>query len=101
MDKISDCWRDRKRTADRRRASERSELSLFLPQCFVDLECITTLMSHGTVVDKASVFPSWNSELHLLAPQISNADGVKTRVAGSLDSDLVRLVPLGETPVRL
>lgn len=88
MDKISDCWRDRKRTADRRRASEL-------------LECITRLMSRGTVVDKASVFPSWNSEPHLLAPQISNADSVKTRVAGSLDSDLVRLAPVGEKLVTI
>lgn len=85
MDKISDCWRDRKRTADRRRASEL-------------LECITRLMSRGTVVD---ILPSWNPEPHLLAPQISNADSVKTRVAGSLDSDLVRLAPVGEKLVTI
>ena len=44
---------------------------LFLPQYFDDLECINTFTFRGTVVDKAFLFPSRDSEPRLLAPQIS------------------------------
>jgi len=56
---------------------------LFLPHSFDDLECITTLVFRGTVVDRASLFPPRDSEPRFLAPQVSNA---KTSATGSLDS---------------